>query len=77
MEKIMRKFEKKCKFFRKFFNFRGGGHKIVIMGKINNLIWTCCNGGFEGRSPPPEGRKNFRKFVEIGNVKFNNLTKIA
>ena len=26
---------------------------------------------------PPEGRKNFRKFVEIGNVKFNNLTKIA
>ena len=26
---------------------------------------------------PPEGRKIFRKFVEIGNVKFNNLTKIA
>ena len=26
---------------------------------------------------PPEGRKNFRKFVEIGNVKFNNFTKIA
>ena len=25
----------------------------------------------------PEGRKKFRKFVEIGNVKFNNLTKVA
>ena len=33
-------------------------------------------GGGE-RTPPPEGRKNFRKFVEIGNVKFNNFTKIA
>ena len=25
----------------------------------------------------PEGRKNFRKFVEISNVKFNNFSKIA
>ena len=47
LEKL-RKFEKKCKFFRKFVNFRAG-HKFLIMGKINNLIWTCCNGG---RSPP-------------------------
>ena len=30
-----------------------------------------------GRSPPPEGRKNLRKFVEIDNVKFNNVTKNA
>ena len=66
---------RKCKFFRIFFNFLAG-HKFLIMGKINNLIWTCCNGGFGGGAPP-EGRKNFRKFVEIGNVKFNNLTKIA
>ena len=22
--------------------------------------------------PPPEGRKSFRKFVEIGNLKFKN-----
>ena len=32
-------------------------------------------GGSSGGAP--EGRKNFMKFVEIGNVKFNNLTKIA
>ena len=25
----------------------------------------------------PEGRKNFREFVEIDSVKFNNFTKIA
>ena len=62
----------KCKFFRKFFNFRVG-HKFLIMGKIKNLIWTCYNGGSGGGAP--EGRKNFRKFVEIGNVKFNNFSK--
>ena len=26
---------------------------------------------------PPEGRKIFRKFVEIDNVKFNKFSKIA
>ena len=41
----------KCRFLRKSFNFLAG-HKFVIMGKINNLIWTCCNGGLGGRSPP-------------------------
>ena len=33
-------------------------------------------GGSGGGAEPPEGRKFFRKFVEIGNVKFNKLTKI-
>ena len=70
----MRKFEEKSKFFIKFFNFRAG-HKIVIMRKIKNLIWTCYNGGLRGGDP--RGRKNFRKFIEIGNVKFNNFSKIA
>ena len=46
------------------------------MGKIKNLIWTCYNGA-RGGAEPPEGRKNVRKFVEIGNVKFNDFTKIA
>ena len=41
----------KCKFFRKFFNFRTG-HKFLIMGKIKNLIWTCYHGVLGGRSPP-------------------------
>ena len=59
------------KFFRKFFNCRAG-HKFLIMGKIKNLIWTCYNVGLGG-AEPPEGRK----FVEIGNVKFNNFSKIA
>ena len=45
------------------------------MGKIKTLIWTCYNGG--SGAEPPEGRKNFRKFVEIGNVKFINFTKMA
>ena len=47
IEKNLRKFEKKCKFFRKFFNFRAG-HKFLIVGKINNLIWACCNVGLGG-----------------------------
>ena len=34
-------------------------------------------GGSGGGAEPPEGRKNFRKFVDIGQVKFTNLTKIA
>ena len=62
--------------YQKIFNFRVG-HKFLIMGKIKNLIWTCYNGGGSGGGGAPEVRKNFRKFVEIGNVKFNNFTKIA
>ena len=46
------------------------------MGKIKNLTRTCYNVGLWGRSPP-KVEKNFRKFVEIGNVKFNKFTKIA
>ena len=30
--KILRRFEKKCKFFRKFFNFQAR-HKFLIMGE--------------------------------------------
>ena len=67
--KNIEKIREKCKFLRKFFNFPEG-HKFLIMGQINNLIWTCCNGGLGAELP--EGRKNFRKFVEIGNVKFND-----
>ena len=58
IEKLMRKFEKKCKFFRTFFNFLAG-HKFLIMGKIKNLIWTCYNGGLGGRSSLRQ--KNFQK----------------
>ena len=35
---------RKCKFFGNFFNFQAG-HKLLIMAKINNRIWTCYNGG--------------------------------
>ena len=34
------KIREKMQIFRKFFNFLVG-HKFLIMGKINNLIWTC------------------------------------
>ena len=85
--KLTKKIEKyweireKCKLFRNFFNFRAG-HKFLIIGKIKILTWTCYNGGHflylgGGAAEPPEGIKNFRKFLEIGNVKFNNFTKIA
>ena len=73
IEQILKKF-RKMQIFQKFFNLRAG-HKFFIMGKIKYLIWTCYLGWLGGRSP--EGRINFRKFVEIGNVKFNNFTKIA
>ena len=33
--------------------------------------------GSGGGAPPPEGRKNLRKVVEIGVVKFNRFSKIA
>ena len=33
INKQLRKFEKTCKFFRKFFNFLAG-HKFLIVGKI-------------------------------------------
>ena len=29
-----------------------------------------------GGAEPKKGRKNFRKFVEIGNVQCNNFSKI-
>ena len=31
------------------------------------------NGGFEGGEPPPEGRKGFKKIIEIGHVKLKKL----
>ena len=34
INKKIEKIEKKCNFFRKFFNFRAG-HKFLIMGKIS------------------------------------------
>ena len=38
-----------------------------MMGKIRNIIFTGYNEGSGGRAP--EGRKIFKKVVEIGNVK--------
>ena len=47
---------------------------FLILGKTKNIILTCYNGGSGGGAPsPPEGRKIFRNFVEIGYVKFKNL----
>ena len=48
--KILRKLEKKCRFFRKFFNFRAG-HKFLIMGKIKNLNGHAIIGGSGGGAP--------------------------
>ena len=45
------KIREKMQIFQKIFLIFGC-HKFVIMGKINNLICTCCSGGFGGRSPP-------------------------
>ena len=56
-EKLLRKFEKKCKFFGKFVNFLAS-HKFLIMGKIRNIIMIGFNGGFGG---PPK----VKKFQEI------------
>ena len=75
INKKLKKFEKKCKFFRKYFNFRAG-HKFLIIGKIKNLNGHAIMGGAQW-AEPPEGRKILRKFVEIGNVKFINFTKIG
>ena len=42
------------------------------MGKIRNIMWTGYNGWVRG-AERPEGRKIFKKSVEIGHVKLKNV----
>ena len=58
--KILGKIRGKCNFFEITLNFRMGNFNL--MGNIRNIIFTGYNVG--------EGRKSFKKFVDIRNVKF-------